>query len=245
MQSSQMGAELARLRRRAYGPDADISGDPDAVARLAQLEVALRGESDAEADPVAELAHDAPTGQAETSPGHRAGASGTAATATSGRVIRSATRWRLLAIVLVVAIAAALLGAAVAVGIAGLTADRPDLELRATEVDPATDPALDATLLASFRVPRDSLRGFEDYRGYRAWAGATDDGLSCLFVTNSDRGLVAQSCTVPSIDPIADFQIGNGTISLGGGPRGVVRFELHGAVVDVYDRHVAAQEPTP
>lgn len=30
--------ELSSLRRRAYGPDADIAGDPTAVARLAQLE---------------------------------------------------------------------------------------------------------------------------------------------------------------------------------------------------------------
>ena len=30
--------ELARLRARAYGPHADISDDPDAVARLAELE---------------------------------------------------------------------------------------------------------------------------------------------------------------------------------------------------------------
>lgn len=30
--------ELQRLRARAYGPDADIDGDPDAMARLAELE---------------------------------------------------------------------------------------------------------------------------------------------------------------------------------------------------------------
>ena len=34
--------ELAALRRRAYGPDADIFGDPDALARLARLEDRLR-----------------------------------------------------------------------------------------------------------------------------------------------------------------------------------------------------------
>ena len=30
--------ELARLRRRAYGPDADIAGDAPAQARLSELE---------------------------------------------------------------------------------------------------------------------------------------------------------------------------------------------------------------
>ncbi len=37
-------AELERLRRRAYGPDADIYGDPAAIARLAELEDAVRRE---------------------------------------------------------------------------------------------------------------------------------------------------------------------------------------------------------
>lgn len=35
-------AELAELRRRAYGPGADLAGDPGALARLAELEAARR-----------------------------------------------------------------------------------------------------------------------------------------------------------------------------------------------------------
>ena len=35
-------AELAALRRRAYGPDADIDGDPVALARLDELETRVR-----------------------------------------------------------------------------------------------------------------------------------------------------------------------------------------------------------
>ncbi|HEX5728414.1 MAG TPA: hypothetical protein VFX99_03200, partial [Microbacterium sp.] len=35
-------AELERLRRRAYGPDADIAGDAAAQARLSELEAAQR-----------------------------------------------------------------------------------------------------------------------------------------------------------------------------------------------------------
>ena len=35
-------AELAALRRRAYGPDADIDGDPAALARLDELETRAR-----------------------------------------------------------------------------------------------------------------------------------------------------------------------------------------------------------
>lgn len=50
-------AELAALRRRAYGPDADIHGDPAAVARLEELETRVRlhrAPADLEPDPAAE-----------------------------------------------------------------------------------------------------------------------------------------------------------------------------------------------
>jgi hypothetical protein len=40
-------SELDALRRRAYGPDADIHADPDALARLAELEEAMRLERSA------------------------------------------------------------------------------------------------------------------------------------------------------------------------------------------------------
>ena len=35
-------AELAQLRRRAYGPGADIGADPAALARLDELETRIR-----------------------------------------------------------------------------------------------------------------------------------------------------------------------------------------------------------
>jgi len=48
--------ELGRLRRRAYGPDPDIADDPRALARLAELEEALRRRATAAAPVVAALA---------------------------------------------------------------------------------------------------------------------------------------------------------------------------------------------
>ncbi|AZS38377.1 hypothetical protein CVS47_03033 [Microbacterium lemovicicum] len=44
-------AELARLRRRAYGPDADIAADPVALARLDELEQAARPQPEPERAP--------------------------------------------------------------------------------------------------------------------------------------------------------------------------------------------------
>jgi len=57
--SAERMDELAALRRRAYGPDADIEQDADAVARLRELEDLAR--RDAIADEVAPAAKEAPT----------------------------------------------------------------------------------------------------------------------------------------------------------------------------------------
>lgn len=145
---------------------------------------------------------------------------------------------RRLGVVLVVALIGALLGAGAATGIAALMAPQPDAVLGAADLDPETEVATDGGWPASVLVERSELRAFEEYRGFRAWTGAASDGLVCLFVTHPDIGLVQQSCTAPSIAPIADFAVGNGTVSLGGGPRGIVRFELRGDEVHVFDRYV-------
>ena len=64
--------ELERLRRRAYGPDADIAGDAAAQARLSELEAAQRRQ----ATPVVDAAAGVPAGSAEPVPvaGARRGA---------------------------------------------------------------------------------------------------------------------------------------------------------------------------
>lgn len=224
LQTPDARAELARLRRRAYGPDADIAGDPDAVARLALLETSLKTETDAATD-VPDESVDAADDSAGARQTRRPGP------AHSGRSL-------LARVAVCVAIAAASAAVAVAATLATVaaTVDRPDATLEPVAVDPVTDVGLDGQWLQSFRINRADLQGYEEYRGVRPWVGTAADGLLCLFVTSADRGLVAQSCTPPSIPPVADGVVGNGTVSLGGGPRGILRFQVHGDVLDVYDR---------
>ena len=50
------GQELAALRRRAYGPNADIQFDPSALERLRELEEAIRPQPPARRDPEPVLA---------------------------------------------------------------------------------------------------------------------------------------------------------------------------------------------
>jgi hypothetical protein len=231
MQSLDARAELTRLRRRAYGPDADIAADPDAVARLAELESAVKaGEDGSESIPAAPPAGsaDAVAQYAPVEP------------AAAVRPLASATRRlaRRLAIA-AVAVVSLVVGAAAAVGVSALSVPRPDATLQLADVDPDADPTLGDGWLASFRIARSDLRAFDEYRGYRAWSGTAPDGFVCLFVTHSDGGLVSQSCTAPGIHPVADFPPGNGLTSLGGGPRSIVRFELRGAEVHVFDRRAS------
>jgi hypothetical protein len=60
-------AELNSLRARAYGPDADITGDPAALARLAQLEASAKPRSSVAVPAPAEA--DLPSAAASTDPG--------------------------------------------------------------------------------------------------------------------------------------------------------------------------------
>lgn len=62
-------AELALLRRRAYGPDADIDADPAAVARLDELETRVRLDFAARAaPPPPESTHDMGAVDADVAP---------------------------------------------------------------------------------------------------------------------------------------------------------------------------------
>jgi hypothetical protein len=54
-------AELGELRRRAYGPDADIDADPIALARLRDLEERRRASGTVDVGPVAASLSSAPT----------------------------------------------------------------------------------------------------------------------------------------------------------------------------------------
>lgn len=234
--SRSSAEELQQLQRRAYGPHADIETDAVAVARLHELQAGAEVRGDAPVMGELQLRGSLPEVDPPQVAEHDQNRSVRASTTS-----RLRRRW-LLAVAAVVAVA---LGSTATLGILAVLAPRPDAVLQVAPVDADVDPALDGQFLNSFRIARGDLRAFEEYRGYRAWAGRASDGLTCLFVTSADRGLVAQSCTAPSIHPIADFQSGNGTVSLGGGPRGIVRFELAGDVVDVYDRSVPGTLAAP
>ncbi len=217
--------ELAALRRRAYGPDADIDGDPQALLRLEELENRARGEyavMPSAASPPAAAAEGAepsapPTGIDVGLPARRLG-------------------WR----------AAALAGAAVVavlvvVQITGPQAVDPIAEASSSATPPA--PSVDRTATGSetrlVDIPLDrslaryveqpaapqfpvegGLRWAESlgaYYGWTVWLARSASGQRCILLDGGDRtfircaaeegflvGLLEQS--VPYADVAPDYR---------------------------------------
>ncbi len=234
--------ELEALRERAYGPRADIATDPDAAARLTELEELSRrgdeqgpGESpitdaDVRADPDGPL-----PGPEGTEP----------ASVTPVLPVPRVIWWRHPGAVLTV-------GAALAVGlVAGLTlpvlwTSRPDI-VAALDRDALVDPT-EAWIRQAERaldVDPGTLQQYEQVEGVTMWTGASADGARCLIVVWGELWGNG-SCAPDPLDPVVDFRV-NPDIpmplasSLEDG--GVVRFVARGDVVEIWVREPAGRGP--
>jgi hypothetical protein len=187
-------AELAALRRRAYGPDADIDGDPQAVLRLQHLEKRARfGFEAAEvpsADDVPAVAAEAPRPSMPIDAGPRARRLGWRAAAVAGVAVVA---------VLVVAqftgtqtvdpIAEASPSASSAVS-------SPDRAATASETA-LVDIPLDRSLARYVEQPaapqfpvEGGLRWAESlgaYYGWTVWLARSASGQRCILLDRSDR----------------------------------------------------------
>jgi len=114
------GAELATLRSRAYGPDADIAGDAAALARLRALEASARDADSVSDEPTPEPAPAAVEDAAVAD----ASVEGSSASATSAAPVWTPPR---IGRALLIGWAASLVAVAVAVGalVFGLASVRP------------------------------------------------------------------------------------------------------------------------
>lgn len=197
-------AELAVLRRRAYGPHADIADDPVALARLTELENRL--------DPKA--TRTAPPSEPRTvsaAPGASTPSSDAAAVPVAGDMpVSRALRRPVWHTAMVVAVAAvALLAGAAAVQAGGVTAveasaSSPPASESATGFAFASDPSSRILL----RVPVNGARGqlldlpdpeagpdfptelslrwtqpLGEYYGWRLWIARDEDDNSCMLIT--------------------------------------------------------------
>lgn len=243
-----LDAELAALRARAYGVDADIAGDADALARLSELEERHAHESvhrdlgsgtadtgdEATAEPEAERA---------AAPAEAAAATGEAVAEASvvpmqEGVLRrmTATRGGAMAV-------GALLAGTVAVAIGAVvagTSPRPDVVLDPTSAEPSDQVLRLVDYARSLLIDESTLTAFERYRGLEVWAADSALGNRCLLVVEpSSDNLLGAGCVPSPATPaveIYDVPVYEGDDWHAGLPSGtVVRFAARGdEAVDVW-----------
>ncbi|WP_344093493.1 hypothetical protein [Microbacterium deminutum] len=203
MAGADWEGELARLRERAYGPDADILNDAAARARLDELELRRVVDSSRTADAAdtAPAVEDGPS-----SPG-AAGTEAPAAPSPSRPAAGRVWRRRRLALVWIAStVAAVALGAAAATAVIQ-TSGSHDAVLGTTSA-PAVGAAFDPTDVQGIRY-------YESFAGIHVASG-TVAGRPCLTVWTAANATVTASsfhCGTrqfpPSIDLVLDDAAGD------------------------------------
>ncbi|MDE0545610.1 hypothetical protein [Microbacterium sp. C7(2022)] len=229
--------ELATLRARAYGPNADIGNDPHAQARLEELEQSTAGVAsalDAPSRPGPQISLDSPLripSQAEPV---------SSARAVDGRPnVRGRIRpWML--------VAAGALGVTVGVlaGGAWISAGqaRADFVLAATDAEPS---AALVEQINAWGTGGTNYRGYESIGDLQVWLVETEPGIHCALVVNiaavpDESGVAGASCETQGLDPVLDVAIGAGGFFDGAMPSPDPSLP-EGSVIRVFVRADAAE----
>lgn len=234
-QTPERSDELADLRRRAYGPDADIHDDRAAVARLHELEARERdqpqspahsqpprhGERSATANPSNATEH--PTDQPATS-------------SSEPSVVPPSQPWWRRTPVWVIASATAVIG--LVLGAAGaasvLTPDAPDYTLRplSTQGDRGADWN---SVVGSWGMDPGSEEPYEAFGGVDVWTITDERGARCIMLTRLGDPMWSQ-CAPTGLETILDYTVFPGETALERSlPVGtVVRFVAKDDVIEVW-----------
>lgn len=232
--------ELERLRRRAYGRDADITGDPAAQARLAELEAARHRERAPGVDAAAAVPAPAP----ERGPLPEPAEEPPSADGIDGAPVARRRRRRLA--ILGVAIAAVFVNAILITVMwphppnYGLAPDYilgqkfitpPDFVLQlvsdGADVDEPEDPH---GTLNRLGLDSEEMRRFENFGYLSVWSGESRYGTTCVLVAHPvqglNEGIHAEACSPGGQVTIADLTQSP--------PESLTRFVLRESRVDVY-----------
>lgn len=259
MTDVDVDAELAALRARAYGADADIHDDPVALARLRDLEERRRIMGEAAVAPSAPAAPavapppsafvfaslvagtDARPSAGQTPDPDRDGAADpaagpAAAPAASGTA--SPSRGRLLLACAVTALATAAITGGITLWATSAGADRPDAVVR-----PAVDPTPNETLDDQVT----DIVQFDDFHGMQVAAGTLSEDRTqrCVFITipqgqfSSGTG----ACAIAPFDPQLDLALATyagSEIADAFGADAVLRLRVVGDELRVFVAHEPA-----
>jgi hypothetical protein len=224
--------ELAELRRRAYGPDADIGDDPAAAKRLHELEEGRRATSEAVSPPAdegAEPTHDSISASVEN-PAPEPEDDVPTEHAPRRRWWRRVPVWSIAATALVV-------GATIGAASMTATVPRPDVVLRVAASEGGRDAAWQRELRA-WGISPDSAVAFEQYNGVGVWTASSDEGSRCIILENGERPINA-TCVGGGFDPILDVTLYGGMDEAFDAPPpagSVIRFIARDGAVEVWVR---------
>lgn len=179
-------SELERLRARAYGPDADLADDPDAWARLRELEEDDRqGRTEASESLAAAETEPPDAGVADDAEERDAGGDRTASR--RPRVKNPRTLW------LWAGSLAAVAAIASAASIAAVTVVPVARTAGVAQVDSLLpDPSVRTDSLSSLGIDSSQLTGYADYLGLTAFAGPTQidsagNRADCLVLVDTNE----------------------------------------------------------
>ncbi|MGN8552786.1 UNVERIFIED_CONTAM: hypothetical protein OHV15_09395 [Microbacterium sp. SLM126] len=254
--SPERSIELAALRRRAYGPDADIGLDPIALQRLSELEELARPPVESRGDSLESVAAEAASpaeGDAIARPAHREpDASATAIIEhppSEGKdsapvVPPDRPWWRRIPLWGATAVVGIVLGAAIGFTWPNDDGPPPDVTLG---VDPngGERGAGFTENLDYWGVNPGTVVPHEGYDVIQVWTALGIDESRCLLLSH-DGSFLSATCTGAGLDPVLDFTIYDGlSLDLETPlPVGtVIRFVGHEGSVDVWVRPPGGQVP--
>ncbi|MHC2998873.1 hypothetical protein [Microbacterium sp. HJ5] len=210
--------ELADLRKRAYGPDADIQRDPVAQARLHELEALAR--STAEAAPAAEAdarpTTPVPDAEATASVAAReeeatddpAEAAPAAAQVADPAAPARRRWWQRVPLWSVTALVG--IAAGVAIGVAWPTDSEPPPDL-VLDVEPAGAErgAGFTENLNYWGVDPGSVVPHEAFDTIQVWTARAVDDARCVLLSH-EGGFLGATCSGAGLDPVLDFTVYDG-----------------------------------
>jgi hypothetical protein len=236
--------ELAELRARAYGPDADIQTDRAALTRLRELEAAhLSGPpecGDDQADaPAAAGARDPDVEPSATEGGMGAevGPDNSPLSSSADR-LRPPSRRAAATRAGRATIAVGAVAAAVAVGYAvdWLVGPHPDATLLPV-TDTASSVALAMLGFLEAQPAASTIRGYDSFRGIEPWFFKNEQGFHCFMLITGPASVDGANCVPPGVELFADITpwrqlVDEDTEPLPAGS--IIRFQYRDDRVDVY-----------
>lgn len=224
--TSEGRRELAELRSRAYGPDADIHRDAEALARLIELEAIARVDAPtAGPGPLDRRSRSAAAEPStESAPADTDGSVEPHDDRPRDRRTRI-PRWAWIA-------GAAAVGLAAGLAVPLLSPPHPVATLR--QAPPADGVELD---FETYGIPAGSPVSYEQFHDLQIWSAETEQGSTCVVVTTGAEEWMAAGCAPAPLTPTADILYYPGMRTIDGLdlPDGsVIRFVLQGDVIEVW-----------